>query len=802
VDARQRHVVAFMSAMSGMLALNDDVVITPVRELPEELRTQAACALDDFAVTRTRERAGSSIVDADSMRLLDRFREPRTLVDAVILFAREQHKEANDVLESAYPFLKNMVQRRVLVRADSLELDTADESAGWTAGTRLTVGEIVRTLQVLDDTEVYLIKRPDQTHAILKLARHGSVPGGDPGRTRREARVLQWLDGRLGPRLLEDGELSGRHYLVLDFIPGADVEASTEEYQRSPARRQSVLDLAGRIVSAYSELHALGVLHGDVHPRNVLVQRDGSVRLIDFGFACTVGDTLLLPYDGERAGVPFFFEPEFARATIENTSAPPASSAGEQFAVAALLFLLATGEHWQRFHLGRREMMLDIAEGEPRSFSDCGAEPWPAFEGILRRALSRAPEDRWPSMAAFASQLTDLTLPAARAPAVIPDSADRAEQVLRHLEVDGPLFSGQLPAPGVSVNYGSAGIALGALHAAQRRQSPELLAASDAWIRRSLRQIEDEQGFYNDSIEITRDMVGEASPYHTPSGVHAVEALIARATGNTVRQNIAVGNYLQCAARPAAGIDLTLGRASTLLGAAILLDALPMAEASVEAALRAFGDQALKDIWLELDGKQRVGAGDVDYPGIAHGWAGFLYATLTWCTVAHAAVPGGLERRLDELAALALPAGRGLEWPWVLGQLGDPPTMSGWCNGSCGYVFLWTLAHRVFEKGRFLDLALGAGWNSWDSRDPASTLCCGLAGRGYALLNLHRHTGEQRWLERARLLGARALSDGMEYPEYRHSLYKGQLGVAVLAEDMTDPDWGRMPLFEPAGYRD
>jgi serine/threonine-protein kinase len=534
----------------------------------------------------------------------------------------------------------------------------------------------------------------------------------------------------------------------------------------------------------------------------VLVQRDGSVRLIDFGFACAIGDTLQLPGGGERAGVPFFFEPEFARATLENTSAPPASPAGEQFAVAALLFLLATGEHWQRFRLGRREMMLDIAEGEPRSFSDCGVEPWPALERILHRALSRAPGDRWPSMAALASRLNDLTIPATRGPAVNPDRADRVEHVLHNLQVDGPLFSEQLPAPGVSVNYGSAGIALGALHAAQRRQSPDLLAASDAWIRRSLRQIGDEQGFYNASIEITRGMVGEASPYHTASGVHAVDALIARATGNTVRQNNAVDLYLQCATRPAAGIDLTLGRASTLLGAAILLDALPLTEAPVEAALRAFGDQTLEDIWLELDAKQRVGAGDVEYPGIAHGWAGFLYATLTWCTVARAAVPDGSERRLDELAALALPTGRGLEWPWILGQTGDPPTMSGWCNGSCGYVFLWTLAHRVFGDGRFLDLALGAGWNSWESRDPASTLCCGLAGRGYALLNLHRHTGELRWLERARLLGARASSGGMEYPEYRHSLYKGELGVAVLNEDMADPDWGRMPLFEPTGYRE
>jgi serine/threonine-protein kinase len=280
-----------------------------------------------------------------------------------------------------------------------------------------------------------------------------------------------------------------------------------------------------------------------------------------------------------------------------------------------------------------------------------------------------------------------------------------------------------------------------------------------------------------------------------------VDALVARANGNVVRQNLAVARFLECAIRPVAGLDLTLGRSSTLLGAAILLDALPRSDASSEAELLAFGTQAMDEIWRELDRKGRVGTGDIDYLGIAHGWAGFLYATLTWCAVANAAVPSGMERRLDELAQLALPAGRGVEWAWVLGQPGDPPTMSGWCNGSCGYLFLWTIAHRMLGHARYLDMAIGAGWNSWESADPAATLCCGLAGRGYALLNLYRHTGDRSWLERAQMLCTRAGNVNGTQREYPHSLYKGEFGVTVLAADLEDPEWARMPFFEPAGYR-
>jgi eukaryotic-like serine/threonine-protein kinase len=126
--------------------------------------------------------------------------------------------------------------------------------------------------------------------------------------------------------------------------------------------------------------------------------------------------------------------------------------------------------------------------------------------------------------------------------------------------------------------------------------------------------------------------------------------------------------------------------------------------------------------------------------------------------------------------------------------------MPGWCNGSAGHVFLWSLANQLLGSARYLDLAVGASWNCWDSPDPAGTLCCGLVGRSYALLNLYRHSGETVWLERARDLAVRASNEGRMPPEYPHSLYKGHFGLAVLGVALERPDEARMPFFEPTGY--
>lgn len=799
-----------MSALGGLLELNDDVVITPALDLPEEVRREAECTDSDFAVSRVRGRGGSSIIDAESALLLNRFREPRTIVDAVILFARAKGADVAEVLDGAYPFLRGMVQRQVLISPEDRGAERHVAAAEWDAGKELPVGVITRVLQRLDDGEVFQVRGTDGELAVLKAHRARAPKASSSAGARvtsplaHEARVLQALAGEAVPRFLASGEHEGREFLVTEFVSGIDAASAMQEYRDSNAQdhRSAALRLVRAIATAYARLHACEVLHGDVHPRNVLVLRDGAVRLIDFGLASGTSASSAFPQLSERGGVPFFFDPELAAASLDGRQPPLATPASEQFSVAALLFFLITGEHWRRFRLGRQEMLQDLTSGTPRRFAECGVDPWPGMEEVLSRALSLDAHRRYDSMSDFLSALEGVsadvssrTMPATSA------SRNMQYALLQALSPDGALFQSVLPAPRTSVNYGAAGVALGALHGAKVYGSAELLATADVWVARSLGDMASEDSFYNDEIEISRAMVGEASPFHTASGVHAVDALVARASGNPARFDSAVGRFIDCAKRRASGLDITLGRSSTLLGAAILHDAAPSDAESAREALRTFGDGTMQAIWEQLDRMQPAGGSDLEYVGMAHGWAGFLYATLQWCDVTGVPIPGGVGKRLDEVGALALPAGRGLQWPWVLGNPGEAPTMPGWCNGSCGYVFLYSLAHRLFGHPHYESLAVGAGWNSWEAADTASTLCCGLAGRAYALLNLYRHTSDASWVDRARRLSMRADKGSGQHKEYPHSLYKGQFGVTVLAADLDDADWARMPLFEPYGYR-
>ena len=569
------------------------------------------------------------------------------------------------------------------------------------------------------------------------------------------------------------------------------------------------------------------------------------MRLIDFGLAVSASAASAAGAAGSgagRGGVGFFFEPEYAAAVRAGgaLAIPAASPAGEQHAVAALLYWLATGAHYLDFSLEKEEMFRQIAEAPPLPFAERGVAPWPGLEAILRRALAKAPGERFPSLAALAQALADLAAAESEtaaaesdiAPAesdTAPDAPDTPRRrgaaasparallaaVLAEVDLGGALAAGEIAPPAASVFFGAGGIAYALYRMALLRDDARLLALADLWQTRAESAAGAPGAFVSPEMEMTEEVVGAVSPYHTASGLAAVRALVAHAQGDEPAAREAAGHFARLGLAPIAGADggaeelppgagnpdLTLGRSGVILAAALLADVL--ADAAAERALLAdLGGRVLAGLWAELDRLPPIAAQELaPNLGMAHGWAGYAFATLRWCRAFGRPRPRGLAARLAELADAAAPRGRGLCWPWNAGR-GEAGTMPGWCNGSAGFVHLWTLAHRELGEARFLDLATGAAWNAWEGGDSGGGICCGAAGRAYALAHLARHLGgEPRWLARARILADRAAVAIAAGSEKADSLFKGRIGVALLAVDLERPDSAALPFFEDEGWR-
>lgn len=783
-------------AITERFVLQSDVVLTPVEELPADTRERLGADEGDYALSRPTSRAPVRVVDGDSADLLLRFRSPTRIVDAILDYSRDHRVGAETTLEEAFPMLQRLIDSQVLV-AEASDA-TAPSQPGLRVGDRFAGARVLAAVQVLEDTEVHLVRTDDGSHAALKLF-NTSDGAGLPWRMQREEAVLRHLDGRVAPRVLAAGE----SYLLLEWRTGVPAEAAAAEARRGGAEsRPALLELCCSIADAYARLHAAGVVHGDVHPRNVLVAVDGTVSVIDFGYA-------VMPAGGEpdadRGGIAFFLEPEYAQAQRAGHSAPPATYLAEQYAVAALLYLLVTGSHYLDFSLEPGELFRQIAEDQPLAFTQRNTSAWPQLEELLLKCLSKRPEDRLPDMAAVAERLRALR-DAVPAPTRAPrnDMAPvRAllDTVLDRVGFDGPLISEGLPAaPTSSVNYGAAGIAYALYRLAGLRDDPPLLALADVWVTRARAHMDDDDGCYSAELGITPEIVGRSSTFHSGAGVEAVSAILAHARGDVFARKAAVAAFLERSDLPSPGLDLTLGRCSSLLGCCLLVETLVTADAQEREELRRFGDRTAQEIRAEIAALPPIAdGGGIGYMGVAHGWAGILYALLLWDEVTGRAPAPEPAMRLDELALCAQPWGRGVRWPIRADGAGY---MGGWCNGSAGFVPLFTMAWRTSRDDRWLRLAEQAAWTTWEADEPVSSLCCGRSGRTYALLNLYRHTDETEWHERARELALRAAAgagDGVEGGRI-DSLYKGLVGVSLLAAEIELPAEARMPFFEPEGW--
>ena len=834
-------------AITDPFVLPSDVVLMPAVELPDSIREKVDFKEGDFAITRPHVRTPSKIVDAHAAELLKEFQTAKTIVEAIISYSQTKQADPHQALEEALPLLKNFVDSRLLVPPDSLEARPIMPT--FSEGDVFKEFEIRDAIQILEDTELYQARyaREPETVVALKILRDAERDDLRES-IEREAAVLEHLDGKVSPRLIKTGLIDSKPYLGMEWIYGVPIPmlgdelrqaANGPEAPEASEARLRLQSLAVELLEAYAHLHEKGVIHGDVHPNNLLADDTGKIKILDFGLARFLDETHRHS-TAPRGGVGFYFEPECVEAMLTGQHEPPPSSElGEQYAVAVIAYQLFTGANHINFSLRNEEMLRQIVEEEPLPFSAHGVPPAPEIEKVLARALSKSPHDRFASLREFAETLRKAQFAEVPAESQISGQADAVgsrwqsktdgsdarpqlnesfiQTTLGRLLAEGELFHSEIGdghlLPTCSANYGVAGIAYGLLRLACNRDAPQMLSLADVWITKALSESARDNAFYNVKLELTPENVSEVSVHHMRGGVHFVQALVSHALGDSLTEQLAIEAFIEASQAETDNLDLTLGQSSVLQGCALLLENARAGRFLNLEPLLQFGDRVMHRIWARVAEFGSVSKShEMSYLGMAHGWAGLLYAALSWSRISAAVtgkeitevMPKEVERRLSELAQAAHSVGRGMVWPWQNETAGDIGAgnngiVPGWCNGSAGHVFLWTLAGQIFSRPEFSNLARKAAWGMLEQPIHFNNICCGAGGCAYALLDLYRFTDDQQWLTRARQLGHRAATTKEPPSEHvtdGNSLFKGDIGLMVLLDDLAHPATARMPLVQ------
>ena len=209
----------------------------------------------------------------------------------------------------------------------------------------------------------------------------------------REARTIRDFSGQPGVvGILDYFEANGTAYIVMEYVEGQTLAA------RAAAGPMPCEDLLRRflpIIDTLTAIHCAGVIHRDISPENIMVQPDGSLKLIDFGAA--------RQYRGEGGHY----------SAISRDSYSP----GEQYdkngrqgpwtdvyALCATIYACVCGAPPQG---AVQRMFLD----ELKAPSEMGVNILPAYESILMKGLQLRPEKRWQDMDALGRAIRD-ALPA------------------------------------------------------------------------------------------------------------------------------------------------------------------------------------------------------------------------------------------------------------------------------------------------------------------------------------------------------------------------------------------------------
>src|SRR5215471_2010796 len=211
-------------------------------------------------------------------------------------------------------------------------------------------------------------------------------------RFRNEVRLARQVSHRNVCRVYDFGEADGYCFLSMEYVDGEDLGSLLHRIGRLPSDK--ALEIARKVCAGLAAAHEKGILHRDLKPGNVMLDREGQVVLTDFGLAGIAGE---IGGDEVRHGTPAYMAPE-------QLSGEEVSVKSDIYSLGLVLYEIFTGKlpydsktladlvKWQK-------------ESQPVSPSTLVRDIDPVVERVILRCLQARPAQRPPSALAVAAAL-------------------------------------------------------------------------------------------------------------------------------------------------------------------------------------------------------------------------------------------------------------------------------------------------------------------------------------------------------------------------------------------------------------
>jgi serine/threonine-protein kinase len=276
----------------------------------------------------------------------------------------------------------------------------------------------IRVVKVLGSgsfARVYKVEVPGhEVPLALKLTRKPVTAGEEAQRALREITILRGLTNPHVVRTFDCGlRPDGHIYMLMDYLEGATLEEWHDF--TGPLHPAQAVTIVHQACLGLAEPHAKGIVHRDVKPENIFIEKDGQIKVLDFGLARSWDGSPIVGTNATQThmvvGTPHYSQPEQLKTRV-------LSPASDVYSLGTILYELLSAMSpfhrarplldvkrefmdsplsWLRAHSQEEAVAIDQQPG-------CEALPRALVAGVMR-ALDKDPERRPPDAGAFANVL-------------------------------------------------------------------------------------------------------------------------------------------------------------------------------------------------------------------------------------------------------------------------------------------------------------------------------------------------------------------------------------------------------------
>lgn len=234
----------------------------------------------------------------------------------------------------------------------------------------------------------------------IKIPKFDTATGPDLlERFYREARSAATLSHAGICPVHDVGEIDGTHYISMGYIEGRPLTSFIRPDK--PLQIKQAVNVVRKLAAALDEAHQHGVVHRDLKPDNVMVDKRSNPVIMDFGLAyrtASAGDSRMTQ-GGQIIGTPAYMSPEQVDADVEVMG--PRS---DVYSLGIILYELVTGHVPYEGSVAR--VLAQVIQGNPKPPSEWRSSLRPELEAICLKMMAANPDDRYASMADVSKALT------------------------------------------------------------------------------------------------------------------------------------------------------------------------------------------------------------------------------------------------------------------------------------------------------------------------------------------------------------------------------------------------------------